>query len=103
MKPKFVPSSDCNRFSVIPSEETRHFKTFTFSTIRPEKTHCVTQRFQLQKSGIHFETYATFKVADTFRWKGENVGTAEVESAIRRIINMLDVVVYGVEIPGRNT
>ena len=37
---------------------------------------------------------------DTFRWKGENVGTAEVESAISRILKMTDVVVYGVEIPG---
>ncbi|XP_057302063.1 long-chain fatty acid transport protein 1-like isoform X2 [Hydractinia symbiolongicarpus] len=37
---------------------------------------------------------------DTFRWKGENVGTAEVEAAISRILNMMDVVVYGVEIPG---
>ena len=37
---------------------------------------------------------------DTFRWKGENVGTAEVEIAITKILSMTDVVVYGVEIPG---
>ena len=37
---------------------------------------------------------------DTFRWKGENVGTAEVEIAITKILRMTDVVVYGVEIPG---
>lgn len=40
------------------------------------------------------------RTGDTFRWKGENVGTAEVEGAISRILNMKDVVVYGVEIPG---
>jgi len=37
---------------------------------------------------------------DTFRWKGENVGTAEVEATISKILNQMDVVVYGVEIPG---
>ncbi|KAI6660109.1 hypothetical protein LOD99_10582 [Oopsacas minuta] len=37
---------------------------------------------------------------DTFRWKGENVSTAEVESIIASVLNLKDVAVYGVEIPG---
>ena len=37
---------------------------------------------------------------DTFRWKGENVSTAEVESIISNILKLTDVVVYGVEVPG---
>ena len=37
---------------------------------------------------------------DTFRWKGENVSTAEVESIISNILQLTDVVVYGVEVPG---
>lgn len=37
---------------------------------------------------------------DTFRWKGENVSTAEVESVISKILGLRDVVAYGVSIPG---
>lgn len=39
-------------------------------------------------------------VGDTFRWKGENVSTAEVESVISKALSLRDVVVYGVKIPG---
>ncbi|CAI5794436.1 long-chain fatty acid transport protein 4 [Podarcis lilfordi] len=40
------------------------------------------------------------RTGDTFRWKGENVSTTEVEGMLSRILNMTDVVVYGVEVPG---
>ncbi|XP_044296068.1 long-chain fatty acid transport protein 4 [Varanus komodoensis] len=40
------------------------------------------------------------RTGDTFRWKGENVSTTEVEGVLSRILNMTDVVVYGVEVPG---
>jgi solute carrier family 27 fatty acid transporter 1/4 len=45
--------------------------------------------------------YIFFKdrTGDTFRWKGENVSTTEVESAINKTIGLKDVSVYGVEIP----
>lgn len=36
---------------------------------------------------------------DTFRWKGENCSTAEVESVLSSVCGLNDVVVYGVEIP----
>ena len=41
-----------------------------------------------------------FYAGDTFRWKGENVSTAEVESVISKILGLRDVVVYGVNVPG---
>ncbi|XP_066065131.1 long-chain fatty acid transport protein 1 [Chamaea fasciata] len=37
---------------------------------------------------------------DTFRWRGENVSSTEVEGALSRLLGQADVVVYGVEIPG---
>ena len=37
---------------------------------------------------------------DTFRWKGENVSTAEVEAVVSSVLGLRDVVVYGVEVPG---
>lgn len=40
------------------------------------------------------------RTGDTFRWKGENVSTAEVEAVISNIVGLKDAVVYGVEVPG---
>ena len=39
-------------------------------------------------------------VNNFFRWKGENVSTNEVEGLISNIIQLTDVCVYGVEVPG---
>ncbi|KAK4297268.1 hypothetical protein Pmani_030309 [Petrolisthes manimaculis] len=48
------------------------------------------------------EGYLFFKdrTGDTFRWKGENVSTGEVEGVVSRCAGHKDVVVYGVEVPG---
>lgn len=46
--------------------------------------------------------YFVDRVGDTFRWKGENVATAEVAQALAAFPGVLDVNVYGVEIPGRD-
>jgi solute carrier family 27 (fatty acid transporter), member 1/4 len=40
--------------------------------------------------------YFRDRTGDTFRWRGENVSTAEVEAAISRVANHRDAVVYGV-------
>lgn len=44
--------------------------------------------------------YFRDRTGDTFRWKGENVSTTEVEGALSRLLAMADVAVYGVEVPG---
>jgi fatty-acyl-CoA synthase len=44
--------------------------------------------------------YFVDRIGDTFRWKGENVSTAEVAEAIARCPGVLDATVYGVAIPG---
>ncbi|XP_023952988.1 long-chain fatty acid transport protein 1 [Bicyclus anynana] len=43
--------------------------------------------------------YFRDRTGDTFRWRGENVSTTEVEAAISRVADQRDAVVYGVEIP----
>lgn len=43
--------------------------------------------------------YFKDRTGDTFRWRGENVSTAEVEGVISNLIGLKDAVVYGVSIP----
>ncbi|XP_015428831.1 PREDICTED: long-chain fatty acid transport protein 4-like, partial [Dufourea novaeangliae] len=44
--------------------------------------------------------YFKDRTGDTFRWKGENVSTSEVEAIISNVVNYRDCIVYGVEVPG---
>ncbi|KAB7496745.1 Long-chain fatty acid transport protein 1 [Armadillidium nasatum] len=45
--------------------------------------------------------YVYFKdrMGDTFRWRGENVSTTEVEGVVSMVAKHKDAVVYGVEVP----
>ncbi len=40
------------------------------------------------------------RLGDTFRWKGENVSTTEVEQVLNEVDGVAQAVVYGVEVPG---
>jgi fatty-acyl-CoA synthase len=46
--------------------------------------------------------YFIDRIGDTFRWKGENVSTTEVEEAIGRFDGILETNVYGVPVAGRD-
>jgi fatty-acyl-CoA synthase len=43
--------------------------------------------------------YFVDRIGDTFRWKGENVATSEVEIVVRAYPGVREVTVYGVQVP----
>ncbi len=52
---------------------------------------------QLDEKGFfHFVD----RIGDTFRWKGENVATSEVNDAVRDFPGVVDATTYGVSVPG---
>src|SRR6202035_747198 len=54
----------------------------------------------LMRIDEHGFYYFVDRVGDTYRWKGENVSTAEVLTAIMASRGVIDGVVYGVTVPG---
>ena len=49
-----------------------------------------------------FADVTVSRLGDTFRWKGENVSTAEVSSVLGEYPGVLDANVYGVQVPGHD-
>lgn len=47
-------------------------------------------------------TYFVDRIGDTFRWKGENVSTGEVEKIVAQHPAVQEVTVYGVQLPGHD-
>lgn len=45
--------------------------------------------------------YFIDRIGDTFRWKGENVSTAEVEQRLAEAPGVKEVIAYGVPVPGQ--
>ncbi len=54
----------------------------------------------LMKRDEHGYFYFVDRTGDTFRWKGENVATSEVEEALSVFPGVKEVNVYGVAVPG---
>ncbi|KAH9494135.1 hypothetical protein DERF_014846 [Dermatophagoides farinae] len=53
----------------------------------------------LMEMDFYGNLYFKDRTGDTFRWKGENVSTTEIEDIISQFTNHSDCVVYGVTVP----
>ena len=53
----------------------------------------------VRNQGFHHVAFVD-RLGDTFRWKGENVATTEVEAALEHVDCIEDCAVYGVSVPG---
>jgi len=58
---------------------------------------CVGDILEMDEYGY---MYFRDRTGDTFRWRGENVSTSEVEAIVSSAVNLKDAVVYGVKVPG---
>ncbi|RWS29198.1 Long-chain fatty acid transport protein 1-like protein [Leptotrombidium deliense] len=102
--------NQCGEFigKIVKEDPTREFDGY----LNTEATNKKIIRDVYRKGDMYFRSgdllyldqfgYVFFKdrTGDTYRWKGENVSTTEVEEVISKIIKHRDCIVYGVEIPG---
>ncbi|KAF2636403.1 fatty acid transporter-like protein [Massarina eburnea CBS 473.64] len=80
----------------------------------PEATNKKFERNVFKKGDLFYRTgdalrrdkdgrwYFLDRLGDTFRWKSENVSTAEVSEVLGTFPNVVEANVYGVEVPGHD-
>lgn len=67
--------------------------------LRKFSDHCTGDILVMDDLGY---LYFRDRTGDTFRWRGENVSSTEVEGIVSKQAGNMDAVVYGVEVRIRN-
>lgn len=89
-------------------------KAFVGYWNNPEATAKMFERNVFKKGDLFYRTgdalrrtpdglwYFMDRLGDTYRWKSENVSTAEVSQVLGRLSGVVEAIVYGVEVPGHD-
>ncbi|XP_046845148.1 long-chain fatty acid transport protein 4-like [Xenia sp. Carnegie-2017] len=93
---------------IVAGDETRRFDGYVNKKATNNKiAHDVLKKgdqWFLSGDAVYWDelgyVYFHDRLGDTFRWRGENVSTSEVEAIMANVLSLNSVVVYGVEIPG---
>jgi fatty-acyl-CoA synthase len=92
-----VASNDLTRFEGYTDAEASSKKILR-DVFAPGDTWYRTGDLMRQDAQGFF--YFVDRVGDTFRWKGENVSTTEVETVLASLPGVTEAAVYGVSVPG---
>jgi fatty-acyl-CoA synthase len=87
------------RFEGYASEEETEKKILRDAFSRGDRWFRTGDLMRKDKDGYF---YFIDRIGDTFRWKGENVSTTEVEQAVGEFDGILQANVYGVAVQGRD-
>lgn len=77
-------------------------ESFFYDFLADRSFTCVSISGDLMVMDEFGYVYFRDRSGDTFRWRGENVSTTEVEGVLSSLLNQTDVAVYGVCVPGEN-
>ena len=94
---EIVASNDVTRFEGYTDTEASAKKTLS-NVFAPGDVWYRTGDLMRQDAQGFF--YFVDRVGDTFRWKGENVSTTEVETVLASLPGVTEAAVYGVNVPG---
>jgi fatty-acyl-CoA synthase len=95
-----IPSSNAERggrFEGYADEEATDRKVLRHVFVEGDAWYRTGDLMRRDERGFF---YFVDRVGETYRWKGENVSTTEVLTAVAAIRGVLEGVVYGVSIPG---
>jgi fatty-acyl-CoA synthase len=93
------PSKPSNRFEGYASKAETDKKILRDAF---EKGDAWFRTGDLMRKDANGYFYFVDRIGDTFRWKGENVATSEVQEAITVFPGVAEANVYGVAIPGKD-
>ncbi len=87
------------RFDGYNDEKQSKKKILTDVFVKGDRWFRTGDLMKMDKDGY---IYFVDRVGDTFRWKGENVSTSEVEIAVSSFPGVKHAIVYGVAVPGQD-
>lgn len=94
-----ITSEPRQRFDGYNDQKQSQKKILTDVFVKGDRWFRTGDLMKMDKDGY---IYFVDRIGDTFRWKGENVSTSEVEIAISSLKGVTHAIVYGVSVAGHD-